>query len=186
MTDASLKPDGPNERVLVPQIPEGVARIWQQLGKSSDRWAAASTVLGKMASRRRSDVFVGVEPTVPNVVGMKSAHAEKALKHRGFSTKRATQLWRSAKADEVIGQTPAGQKVAPQSEVTYLVALPKPCSHIVNRHIEGNGAWVDFRLLPTQDGESKSWSNGNHWQYGPGACTGLPEYQLERHQVHLP
>jgi beta-lactam-binding protein with PASTA domain len=59
---------------------------------------------------------------------MESADAEKALKDRGFSTKRATQLWRSDKADEVIGQTPAaGQKVAPQSEVTYLGPCP---SHV--------------------------------------------------------
>jgi hypothetical protein len=39
MTDAPLKPDGPTKRVLIPQIPEGITRIWQQLEKSSDRRA---------------------------------------------------------------------------------------------------------------------------------------------------
>ena len=114
----------------------------------------------------------------------------KVLRDRVFSTKRTTQVWRTAKTNEVVGQNPEGdKKVAPQSEVTYLVALPKPCAPIRSRHIEGNGAWIDFHLPAAQDGESKSWANGNHWQYGireRARGRGLPEYQLGRHPIHLP
>jgi hypothetical protein len=36
MTGAPLKPDGSNEVVLMPQIPEGIVRVWEQLEKVSE------------------------------------------------------------------------------------------------------------------------------------------------------
>jgi penicillin-binding protein 1A len=96
------------------------ARIWQLfMGE-----ALASTPIAEFHAPRSR--LAGIDPTpraIPSLVGMPAEQAELALSRAGFSPKRRTVADNEYPPGYVVGQSPAGETMAPGgSTVTMLVS----------------------------------------------------------------